>query len=74
MGDGHYLIAVAKETTLDNLASVLLSMGVENAYGLDGGQTATIVINGKAVNPLDHGQQRVMSDIIYFATALPDEE
>ena len=42
------------------------------AYTLDGGQTATITINDQLVNQVSYGSQRRISDIIYFATALPD--
>ena len=46
--------------------------GCIHAYCLDGGQTATIVMNDKLMNRPVYGQQRKISDIIYFATALPD--
>ena len=42
------------------------------AYSLDGGQTATIVMNDELVNRPVYGQQRKISDIIYFATAVPE--
>jgi exopolysaccharide biosynthesis protein len=42
------------------------------AYCLDGGQTATIVMNNELVNRPVYGQQRKISDIIYFATAVPE--
>ena len=77
LGEGHYLIAVASrgrnELPLKKLANELLAMGVDNAYALDGGQTASIVINGRLSNPVDFGEERLMSDIIYFATAIPNE-
>ena len=77
LGEGHYLIAIASrgrnELPLKKLANELLAMGVDNAYALDGGQTASIVINGKLSNPVDFGEERLMSDIIYFATAIPNE-
>ena len=75
LGEGHYLVAVASltrsELPLKKLANYLVSLGVDNAYALDGGQTASIVINGKLVNPVDFGEERMMSDILYFATAIP---
>ena len=51
----------------------LMSMGIKTAYGLDGGQTATIVMNNKMMNTVSYGAQRNISDIIYFATAIPNE-
>ena len=38
-----------------------------------GGQTGSILIGGKLINPVQFGTEREMSDIFYFATALPDE-
>ena len=35
-------------------------------------QTSTIVTGDKLMNPVDYGGERKTSDIIYFATALPD--
>ena len=78
LGEGHYLLATTSRSanggTLQQMAEALKSLGVENAYALDGGQTASIVINGKLVNPVDFGEERMMSDIIYFASAIPDGE
>ena len=42
------------------------------AYTLDGGQMATIVMNDTLVNQVSYGSQRRISDILYFATAVPD--
>ena len=46
--------------------------GCDMAYTLDGGQTATIALNHVQMNPLYYGSQRRISDIFYFATAIPD--
>lgn len=47
---------------------------VINAYCLDGGQTGEIVFQGQPYNYIDFGKERQVSDIIYFATALPASE
>ena len=72
----HYLmVTVSQEPpyenahTLPNFAENLLDMGSKMAYNLDGGQSATIVMNNKTVN---YVWQRKVSDIIYFATAIPN--
>lgn len=72
----HYLmVTVCDEPpygpshTLDVLAENLLDMGCKMAYNLDGGQSATIVMNNKTVN---YVWQRKVSDILYFATAIPN--
>ena len=44
------------------------------AYNLDGGQTSEIVFQNEPVNHVDFGYERTVSDIIYFATAIPESE
>lgn len=75
----HYLLAVANGVseysnmpTLHQFAARLEEMGVQTAYTLDGGQTGVIVMNDRMMNPVQYGSQRQISDIFYFATALPD--
>lgn len=46
--------------------------GCQQAYTLDGGQTATLVMDNELVNCVNYGSQRMISDIIYFATAMPE--
>ena len=60
--------------TITELADFVMSLGAKQAYALDGGQTATIVMNDRLVNRPDYGTQRKISDIIYFATAIPENE
>lgn len=52
-------------------AENLKELGCEKAYNLDGGQSATVVMNNQVLN---HVKQRQTSDIIYFATAIPNGE
>ena len=75
----HYVIVTANmdEGYLLNMitpdfARSLQEMGIKNAYSIDGGQTAVIDLGGEMMNPVDFGWQREISDIIYFATAIPD--
>ena len=72
-GKLHYVTVCANEKgmTVHGFAQHLLSRGVEKAYALDGGQTASIVTGGELMNNVDYGGERDISDIIYFATALP---
>lgn len=60
--------------TINRFADLLLETGCRQAYNLDGGQTATVVVNGEVFNMVNYGSQRRISDIIYFATAKPREE
>jgi len=80
MGELHYLMVTAnlltgadKNTpTIPTFAKRMQEFGCQKAYSLDGGQTAAIVTNGQLINRPDYGYQRQISDIIYFATAIPD--
>lgn len=76
----HYILMTVNyednhsvSATLNDATSFILTKGVVKAYALDGGQTSTMVMNGHTVNRPDWGNQRTQSDIIYFATALPEE-
>lgn len=51
----------------------LQELGIPTAYALDGGQTAAIAMNDCLINRVSYGAQREISDIIYFATALPEK-
>jgi len=75
----HYIVVTANTTgphqeipTVAQFAKNVAATGCKMAYSLDGGQTATIVMNNELVNRPVYGQQRKISDIIYFATAVPD--
>ncbi len=79
-GELHYLLmtigqegSYSQRCQINKAAQIIFSKGVDCAYALDGGQTATMVMQGKTVNRVDWDEERTMSDIIYFATALPEE-
>jgi len=75
IGPLHYMLVTANGgggQDILQFARRLAAMGVTTAYALDGGQTATIVTGNELMNPMDYGGQRKTSDIIYFATAVPD--
>ena len=83
MGKLHYLVVtVGREEgafhlhvpNIHDFAERLAATGCQKAYTLDGGQTATIAMGGEMVNPTQYGSQRLISDIFYFATALPEGE
>ena len=76
LGEKHYLIATLGEqgpyntrAQLYTFAGYLADKGCVSAYALDGGQTATLIFNGKTFNRVDWDSERTMSDIVYFATA-----
>lgn len=82
LGELHYLMVAANlipnaekgTPTMAMFAEQMHSFGCQSAYALDGGQTAAIVTNDKLINRPDWGYQRLISDIIYFATAMPEED
>ena len=65
----------SKGLTIDQFVDLVSSMpGVQNAYNLDGGSSATVVFrrdgkNWQKVNALSSKKVRPLKDIIYFATA-----
>lgn len=76
----HYVVVTANTEepnycmpTVGQFAQRLQEMGIPTAYALDGGQTAAIVMNNQLINTVSYGSQREISDIIYFATALPEQ-
>ena len=56
----------------EKIGKFIQELGCENAYALDGGQTTAIVMDDELITLPDYQTQRRISDIIYFATALPD--
>lgn len=79
----HYLLMVTSTENISeyldgifakDAAEIMYSRGCKDAYELDGGQTAVITVNGKPANGIVYGSERTMSDIVYFASALPGKE
>ena len=79
LGELHYLAMTinCQRPDYNYLANIwqltdeMMARGCETAYALDGGQTASIIINHELINPVQFGHERYTSDIIYFATAIP---
>lgn len=76
LGELHYLVVTANAEDpyytlprVSQFAQQLQALGVPTAYALDGGQTATIAMDGQVINKVSYGSQRDISDIFYFATA-----
>jgi len=74
MGPLHYMFVTVNRRgkNITQFANHLQELGADKAYALDGGQTSTIVTGNELMNPVDYGGERETSDIIYFATAIPD--
>ena len=80
LGELHYVLVTVNDEpgyrkfpSLFKFADTLISQGITHAYTLDGGQTATIVMNDEVINHVSYGAERYISDIIYFATAIPSK-
>ena len=78
-GELHYYVITSNSKwpydTFHNIYTFndfVAATGCDMAYTLDGGQTATIAMNHQHINPVQYGSQRRISDIFYFATAIPD--
>lgn len=77
LGERHYLAMTVREgLSVRAAADVMVGKGVERCFALDGGQSGTIAMQGVMLNPSLFGDyhmgQRPQSDIIYFATAVPE--
>ncbi len=78
-GKLHYLLVAANAewpcsdtTDIFGFQKALLKFNCDQLYTLDGGQTAVIAMNDQLINKVVFGFQRDISDIFYFATAIPD--
>ena len=60
--------------TINEFGTLMAGKNLRTAYTLDGGQTGELVFNGKPYNHIDFGTERTVSDIIYFASAIPESE
>ena len=75
----HYIVIAANHErsywnyqTIHELAFYVEQLGCQKAYTLDGGNTGTITMNGQVINRTEFGYERILSDIIYFGTAIPN--
>lgn len=83
MGPLSYLIITAEGPdqskggglTIPEVARLAWDMGALQAFNMDGGSSALLMLNGKRINCLVNGKppknNRDVGDIIYFATAEP---
>ena len=61
----------SKGLTLEQFADFVDGLHCICAYNLDGGSSSTVVLNNQKINALSTGKTRMVSDIIYFASAIP---
>ena len=60
--------------TLPEAQQYIWEKGVHKAYSLDGGKTANMTFNGELTNDPRYREERTMSDMFYFASAIPEDE
>ena len=56
----------SRGVTMTEAAELMVSLGCETAYNLDGGGSSTMYFNGEVVNQPSNGSERVTSDILYI--------
>lgn len=59
--------------SLGQMAQLCVKLGMTNAYNLDGGSSATVILNGVKINSLSNPKRREVGDCIYFCTLIPNE-
>ena len=62
----------SKGVTTDQMGEFMVSLGVQTAYCMDGGNSSIMLFNGKYFDANYAASEREQSDIIYIATAVPD--
>ncbi len=81
LGKLHYLVCaidgrsdVSSGVTTNELAVIMADKKCIIAYNMDGGQSTTMVFHNKLYNVVSDGGERTMTDILYFATSVPESE
>ena len=59
--------------TLPQTVELMMSLGCQTAYNLDGGSSSTMVLNNKKINALSSRKLRSICDILYFATLVDSQ-
>ncbi|MCO7202655.1 phosphodiester glycosidase family protein [Microbacterium sp. CnD16-F] len=57
----------SRGATLTEVAQIMIDLGAETAYNLDGGGSSTMFFDGEVVNQPSNGGERGTSDILYIA-------
>ena len=63
----------SKGVTTDQMGEFMVSLGVETAYCLDGGNSSIMLFNGRYFDANYAESEREQSDIIYVCSAVPNE-
>ena len=79
-GELEYMCVVSEGTddsrgggmTLEMFSDFVSTLGMENVYNLDGGNSSALIYLGKKINAAQNHRHRPLSDIIYFATTVSE--
>ena len=63
----------SKGVTTDQMGDFMVTLGVETAYCLDGGNSSIMLFNGRYFDANYAESERDQSDIIYVCSAVPNE-
>lgn len=78
MGELSYVLVIAEGrgesagVNFTELAQKMFELGCQQAFNLDGGNSSIMIFNGQSYQGQPGGSERAQSDIIYFATAVPE--
>jgi len=80
VGPLSYVIVIVEVNNRDGrsgmshgkLAELMHELGCQQAYNLDGGNSAEMVFGEQVYKGMPGGSERGITDIIYFATAMPE--
>ena len=64
----------SKGVTTDQMGEFMVTLGVQTAYCMDGGNSSIMLFNGKYYDSNYAADEREQSDIIYVCSAVPNEE
>jgi len=66
-------VSHSKGVTTDQMGEFMVTLGVQTAYCLDGGNSSIMLFNGKYYDANYAESEREQSDIIYVCSAVPNE-
>ena len=67
-------VAHSKGVTTDQMGEFMVTLGVQTAYCMDGGNSSIMLFGGKYYDANYAASEREQSDIIYVCSAVPSEE
>ena len=64
-------VSHSKGVTTDQMGEFMVSLGVQTAYCMDGGNSSIMLFNGRYYDANYAASEREQSDIIYVCSAVP---